>query len=289
MKLAIISNHPGSAIDRVMQPLARELRRRGHEVAVFQPGEGLGSGGHDLIHCGWFALDQATGGKAECPMTANVWSVPIGKIPAYATTLRDASFARLIVDDLTTLQILGQAGFTRVSLIPLAFDTDEFKPLPPPEGEFTVGVFGNGYESKRFSVAQAACKAGGFRFFPQIMDPGRRFYMLDPVRDVYPHIHTLVHASFVDTNSMPVIEALLCSRPVVCTRNYGLERVLVDEFNGAFFDGSVEDLVEKLKYVEKDYAHLSIGGGWEWLSLPSVEETSMDYEKMFEKVLEEEA
>jgi hypothetical protein len=223
------------------------------------------------------------------PITGNVWHVPPERQQAYAATLFAINAQRIFVDDTTTLQLLGQMGFTEVAMVPLAFDpTIKFHHLPPPVGPFTVGAFGDSYPHKRFPVIREACKIAGVEFYDAVHDYRQRegvFETLDPVADVYAHIHTLAHASFNDTNSLPAEEALACGRPVLSTISYGMTRVLQDGVNGYFYDGSARDLARKIVTMRERYEVMA--GGARATVFPDPRAAAQVYLDTFNTILEE--
>ena len=286
MKIAIFSEHPNSAIDHVLRPVVAYLREEGWTVDKYGPRDTPSLDGYDVAHFGWLGVAPKVANAASCPTTVGMWSVPVAKVAQYGRALQFNDYNHHIVDDTMTLQILGQLGITNVTMIPLEFDTSAFKPLLlPTDSDFRVGVFGNAYDSKRFHVVRDACKEAGVDYFPQIFEPGRALYMLDPLQDVYPHAHVFVHASFIDTNSMPLQEALLCGRPVVTTHNDGIHRYVQHKVNGCYYDGSVSDLASKLKWMREHYAFLL--EGVKRTRIHSAHKGPRAYKKVFERVVEE--
>lgn len=286
-KLALISHFKNSAIDIVMKSMLPYFEQE-FDVTVFYPNDpppGDNFETFDLVHSGWL-LNLPY--EVIPPTTANVWSVSIFKAPTQGCSVQDYSNhliatrpERILVDDISTLQLLGQLEWTKTTLVPLSFNTD-LKPLPYPE-EFTIGYFGNNYPSKRFEVIEAAAGLAEVPIVGYKFNPERTVYTVDP-EQIYESMSVYVHASFQDTNSMPCMEALKCGRPVIATHNYGLERVLNDGWNGYWFDGSAEDLVEKIKEVRKreimmrDEARKTI--------FPSLYDSAMRYLEVFREVLD---
>jgi glycosyltransferase involved in cell wall biosynthesis len=285
-KLAIISNHENSAIDIVMESLIPFFRTQ-FEVTKFYPTEPFPKNNFedfDLVHVGWVLL---TPYEIVPPVTANVWSLSPFKNPqdpssigTYTTCLMQVRPDRLIVDDIMSLQLLGQIGWTRTTLIPLAFDC-KFTLLPYPE-EFTIGYFGNNYPGKRFDVIEAAAGLAGVPLAGYKFSPDRSVYVIDPLQ-VYESMSVYVHASFQDTNSMPCMEALKCGRPIISTHNHGLERVMDNEYNGYWFDGSAEDLVKKIELVQE--REVVMRESAERTILPKVESSAVRYLEVFNEVL----
>jgi glycosyltransferase involved in cell wall biosynthesis len=279
MKIAILSNRENSAISHVLRPVAEAL---GVDLFYYPYSDLDQLAQYDLVHIGYVGLlDKEEVDKLKL-CSINVWNVSVNKIKDWAASIGE--WAHYVVDDTTTLQLLGQLGADGMSLIPLAFDPTPFQQLSTPKGEFTVGMFCNAYPSKRYDVAYHACKELGVKLYLQLLPPSRTLYNLDPVRDVYSHIHTIVHCSYTDTNSMPVYEALLCGRPAISTHNFGVHRFLKDDENGVFFDGSVDDLKEKILYVKENYDRLA--SGTLLTPRPPLEEAIEKYRAMFCKLLE---
>ena len=286
-KLALVSNYKNSAIDIIMESMLSYFEQE-FDVTTFHTNDPLPEDNFekfDLAHFGWLLSVPP---EVIPPTTANIWSLSVFQDPknpcsigGYAQQLTHTRPDRIIVDDISTLQLLGQLGWTKTTMIPLAFNTD-LKLLPYPE-EFTIGYFGNNYPSKRFEVIEAAAGLAEVPLVGYKFDPNRTVYAVDP-EQIYESMSVYVHASFQDTNSMPVMEALKCGRPVISTRNYGLERVLNDGWNGYWFDGSAEDLVKKIQEVRKreimmrDEAKNTI--------LPSLYDSAMQYLEVFHEVLD---
>jgi hypothetical protein len=277
-----MSNRKGSAISHVLEPVARAL-----DIDIFYyPYEDMDDmRDYDLVHIGYIGLAEDKGFLHEiATVTANVWNISVAKTPIWASTNFMAEWDHFIVDDTTTYQTLGQLGASNITLIPLAFEHSHFKPLPTPDSEFTVGVFCNNYPSKRYHVVYEACELAGVRCFCQVLDCNRTHYSLNPIEDVYKHIHVLAHASYTDTNSMPVQEALLCGRPVLSTHNFGVHRVLRDGLNGYFYGGSAGELAEKILMAKERYEELR-EGVLHHTPKPPLEEAINGYRDLFGRLL----
>jgi glycosyl transferase family 1 len=263
MRVALITGPANSAVDQVMTILARGLAEHDIEAVLFPTTE-ICPGtyeGFDLVHYSFYRFLRTSYEEILPPITVNVWGFSIKTMEMGINWIRQYDIARLFVDDTMTLQILGQSGYTNVTQAALLFDPGKFRPLPAPDAPFTVGVFGNDYYdgSKRFAIAEAACERAGVVYYPMIMDPSRTVYTVDPIEDVYSRVHVLAHCSFIDTNSLPCLEALACGRPILTIRNYGLGRVLHDGVNGLWYDGSVHDLADAIKRARDNYESLAAG------------------------------
>lgn len=294
MKVALIAGYKDGAIDQVMRPLAKELTALGFQADLItyydmvdkdQWADTLNS--YDLVHWGFFMYALPFQGLITTKQTGNVWHIGVGQTEKYQEILHNLDLDRIVVDDgdCMTLQQLGQLGLTKVTPIPILFDYGRFQPLPEPEGPFTVGIFCNDYNYKRYDIILKACEQAGVECHAMILPENRKMYSLDPIKDVYAHIHVLAHATFVDTNSLPAREALLCGRPVIATRSGGLERVLDHGRNGLFFDGSVKDLVRKIAEAMENYPALASGAEQTYLPAPSG--IAYQYKEMFESVVHE--
>ena len=308
MRILFIS-HEGtskdSAIGIVLGGIKRELINWGHTVDILGPKEAEDvelEEHYDVMHCGWLGLLPTY--PVEIPVTLNLWNIPLHRAIGYHGRMLSCPPTKIVVDDVYTIQTLGQLNMHNYVRIPLAFDLPG--QIPPPDGPFTVGVFGNdyrlqepcqlvdpqggsfeiqqGYSTKRFGVAEEACKRAKVEYYPCIQDSGRKNYLIDPVEDVYSQIHTLVHTSVIDTNSMPVREALACGRPVIATRNDGLQRIIMDGVNGLFFDGSVKDLQMKIAMIKANYKDFSNAACCTVPEL-TVTESAMMYERMWEECI----
>lgn len=292
MKIALISGFPDGAIDQVMQPLCKGLRAKGVECDVFDTykvtsnkAADMSFDDYDLVHFGYYNYGFAYRGHIAKPMTANIWHIPITKAVEYSEALINTGFERVVVDDTATLQALGQTGIMHVTPIELFFDYDKFYTLPKPEGEFTVGVFCNNYQYKRWEVVVEACEELDIMCHPVIAQKERRTYDINPIEDVYSHCHVMVHATFVDTNSLPIREALLCGRPSIVTHSDGLNRIIKEGVNGLYFDGSKGDLKRAILRAKRDYDTLRQGAIN--TKLPDPVGIVDNYIDMFEKVLDE--
>lgn len=267
MKVALLAGYKHGAIDQVMRELQKHVTAAGETCDLFnvyatEGQEGYVSdktfGAYDLVHAGYFQYLSFYDGYLVPPTTANVWHIPIGREEEYGQRLHNWSVERIVVDDVMTFQQLGQLGFENCDYISIMFDGSKFKPLPVPEGPFTVGVFCNNYPYKRWEVVAQACQDVGVVCHAMITPQDRKTYDVDPVEDVYKHVHVLASATFIDTNSLPLREALLCGRPVISTHNDGMRRVVQDGVNGAFFDGSRAGLVDAIKLVQSQYQHFRV-------------------------------
>lgn len=279
-KIAILSNRENSAISHVLTPVARALDIDIH----YHPYPHLGDiTKYDVVHVGYVGLASDELLENVGTVSLNVWNISVEKIPTWLATHGIKDWDHFVVDDVVTYQTLGQLGSEALTLIPLAFDASGFDVLPVPDEEFTVGIFCNNYPSKRSKVVFDACKLAGVRCFFQALDPNRTHYSIDPVRDVYRHIHVLAHASFTDTNSMPVWEAQLCGRPVITTHNFGVHRVITDGVNGYFYGGGAAELAEKIIKVRNRYdemRELTI----KWRRKPPLQEAIAKYKKLFKRL-----
>ena len=293
MKVAVIAGYKDGAIDQVMRPLVALNQAKGIDITLIgnyevtdldKFAENLNQH-FDIVHYGFLMYSRGLAGKLVIPQTANVWHIGVEQVERYQSLIQNADFQRIIVDDgdHMTLQQLGQMGFTKVTPIPIIFDYTHFAPLPPPEGPFTVGIFCNDYNYKRYDIVVKAAERAGVECHAMILPEGRQTYALDPIRDVYAHIHALAHATFVDTNSLPAREALLCGRPIIATRSGGLDRVLKNGQNGLWHDGSINDLASKMKLVRDDYDWYRAGALATRLPDPVV--AAYDYQRVWEDIL----
>ena len=116
MKVAFLAEFRNSATDRVLRFVARQFQSTyGWETAVYNRGDlDLDPTKYDLLHFGWMGV-TIPGYDVDMPTTANVWSVPIDKPDFIARRLIERSFDRLIVDDVGTLQQLGQLSLFRAA------------------------------------------------------------------------------------------------------------------------------------------------------------------------------
>ena len=267
-KVALVTGYPNGAIHQVMRALQVGLKAHDVEsdlINVYDAQERNRLIHYDLVHLGYFGYEpHVQEALSNVPWTANVWHIPLmtnenGQAmfdDAYSNSFRQYTSSRFFVSEPMTLQQLGQLGRTDVTYAPIIFDATLFKVLPPPEGAFTVGVFANDYPSKRLHIIEQGCKAADVKYLPVVTPQNRKSYTLNPLTDVYAKIHVLAHASFVDTDSLPVREALLCGRPVITTRNCGMHDI-INGNNGMFFDGSAADFAAKVSYVRACYREMS--------------------------------
>ena len=293
MRVAVLAGFKDGAIDQVMRPLVAFAKAKGVDVDLIgtyditdldATAEQINNT-YDLLHYGFFMYHKGLGPRIFIPQTANLWHIGVENIERYQQLILNADFKRIVVDDgdHMTIQQLGQMGFTKVTPIPIMFDYGRFHHLPIPKGPFTVGIFCNDYNFKRFDIIIKAAERAEVECHAMIMPEGRHTYALDPIRDVYSHIHALAHATFVDTNSLPAREALLCGRPILATRNGGLDRVLKDGVNALWHDGSIADLAAKMKQMRDDYDNLAAGA--RATILPDLSTSADQYIKVWENVI----
>jgi hypothetical protein len=285
MTIAFLMSFRNSGADQVFKPIIRGLTARGHEIFPIYPDMPFPQERFNIVHHSWLGVPHGES-LLSAARTCNIWSVPLGKVNSYMRQINELGFDNLVVDDVMTLQILGQCDFTAVDLIPMVMD-----PLPPlefhPADPIVLGIMGNSYDSKRFDIVHRAFKGlkgpKEFKLYAATFPAERRLFVMDPIKDYYKHISIHIHSSFMDTNSLPAMEALAQGIPVIATRSHGLERVLKPGINGEWFDGSAEDLRAKIlkmsdslhQYFEK--AHQTI--------FPSVTESTDLYEQMFERLV----
>lgn len=294
MKVAIVSGrHSGTM--RPMADLAARLREFGaeathlyHEDLYRDPTTIPTFQEYDLVHFAYpLGFESSMLESIIPPITGNIWHLDFPRLPEYSYRLPQMNLRHIFVDDVMTLQLLGQGEFTNVTLVPLLFDPAHFQPLPTPPDPFTVGVFGDDYPSKRFHVVREACKLAEVDFFDASQNRFGRIFLLDPALDVYAHIHAFAHASFLDTNCLPGMEALACGRPLLTTRSHGIERSLQDGVNGLFYNGSSEDLARKIRQVRKDYEGFTVGA--QHTTFPDPFTIAKTYYTIFRTILEETA
>lgn len=253
MKIAIVTAQPGSAIDNAVRPVARELGKQGVEVDLLTMESTVEDPEvYDLVHYGFFNMPSPKGlEEYEGPKTANVWHVPLSAANKYFAILAQQNYDGLVVDDTTTYQLLGQMGFTP-TMIAMVPDLGNFSPLPIPLGPFTVGFFGSDFPHKRYEAVRLAAQEAGVQCLLFVTDRNRATFEMDPISDVYAHLHVLIHASYVDTNSQPVMEALRCGRPVIATMAPRLKELAI--MGGIeLTDGSVKDIAAAICRVKAYY------------------------------------
>lgn len=240
---------------------------------------------YDLVHFGYFAYALPFRESCLPPMTGNVHHIDLHRWKAVYEQLGVLDLRRIFVTDLPRLQELGMMGFTNVTLTKQAFDHSPFQPAPPPEGDFTVGVFGHGYFTKRFNIVEQACALTGVTYRPLILDESRTVYDEDPPT-YYHSIHTLVSASLTDAGPMPPQEALLCGRPVIVTRCGSMPSVITEGYNGYFFDGSAKDLADKIRLLQRNYSKIQPNAALSRVPIP--EDVVDDYHNVWVRIVEEE-
>lgn len=295
MRIAFLPGVKNAAVYQALKPIHDGLAARGHTTewvlttahGPYLPPHPPLEGHFDIAHFGYMPFVEPWT-DSEVIRTGNLWSFFENVDRDRLKEIVRRYFARVFVSEATTAQLLGQRDLLNVTFAPLVFDHAPFTPLPPPEGPFTVGVFGNYYKpggafGKRFEIIRAGAARAGLHFRSFAMNQYRPTYDLNPATDVYPHFHVLGHASFADTSSLPAMEALLCGRPVVAVHSAGLAAVLQDGVNGYFFDGTVEDFAEKVSLIAADYPRFRAGALE--TRLPSVEDTVTIYEQTFTRLL----
>lgn len=290
MKIALISASVNSAVDQVMQDLKTGLARVRPDWVVeiwrhkdFKVSE-IPFNNYDLVHFGYFGYWHKDFAKIAPPLTANAWHIRHDRMKDTAGFLTNIGFSRYFVDDVGTLQNLGQLGFTQVVPVPMAFDPSRWERLPPLTGPFTVGCFGDDFETKRFDVIQKACHEGEVEAYMLILSKDRATCSIEPREDVYSQIHAYAHASFLDTSCRPALEALACGIPVLSTINEGMRRI-ANGGNITFYDGSISDLARKIREVQEKYEwHLESAA---YTQFPSLDGIALKYANAFESVVEE--
>ena len=289
MKVALLSGHKDGAIDQVMQSVQKAVQPLGVEADIFgvynDNLRDVDLDTYDIVHAGYFAYYTAIKDRTDQPITANIWHVGNHNEEKIRNFLGLSEIMHLVADDVMTIQQLGQEGIMNVTKIPLPVDPSKWTALPKPEGEFTVGVFCNDYPYKRWETIVQGAKQAGVKCLAFVMPEGRLTYDLDPLTEVYARVHVLASATFVDTNSLPLREALMCGRPVISTHNDGMGRVLQSGKNGYWFDGTPKDLAEKLVLCRDNYQRLAAEA--RETKMEPLEFIGSEYVKMWTKVLAE--
>jgi len=301
VRVALFAGYKHGAIDQVMRALHTQLQSMNVEADLYctydYVNESLTNfpsdefiakiNKYDVAHFGYYKYATAFRGRLDVPCTINLWHIPIGIHDKYAQWLKLIDPARIVVDDgdAHTLQTLGQMGFYNCTYIPILFDYSRFSHLPPPPTKFTVGIFCNNYPYKRVQTIVEACRIAGVDCHAMVTQEDRKIYGLDPVKNVYAHCHVMAHATFVDTNSLPMREALLCGRPILTVHSGGLDLVARDKVNSVYYDGSVHDLVRAIKYARDNYEALTEGARSTLLPSPTM--IARSYLDVFEDAMED--
>lgn len=286
MKIALVTPRKGSAIHGVMSTLktALDAKRPGCFEMVtidsIQKTDQLEE--YDIVHLGHPVLFPYHARKLFGALfTCNVWHVALDRIIPHREGLALLNLSHIFVDDLTTLQMMGQFGYTSVTLVPLPFDPTPFEnvKVERPHNPYTVGVFAELDPSKRIYTVINGAKEAGVACIALCPPRHRGLYTINPVEDFYKHIDVYVHASFLDTNSLPAMEAAACGIPVISTRNYGLERI---QSAVHWFDGSVEHLAETIKAIR------GLNPALDYVpEFPSISSIANQYLEAWDRLLEE--
>jgi len=286
MKVALIAEWPNCGTDHVMHTIQETIAPKGIEADIFNVHklDEVDLTKYDVVHFGFYDYCRALkANNYPAVITANVWHMSFANETDKAI-LDKYNIDQLIVDDVMTLQQLGLLGFTNVTKIPMPINPNKFPHLEEPNTEFTVGVFCNNYWYKNPEKVISAAKLAGIACHATVMDENRTSYNLDPIKDIYSKVHILASGTFVDTNSLPLREALLCGRPVLSTQSDGMGRVLRDGVNGYWYNGSITDLAEKMLLCKENYTMLAEGA--RNTVFESVDDIANSYINMWEKIVQ---
>ncbi len=247
-----------------LAPLVDEWREMGLDVTIVGS-EGVNEDSYfdtyDIVHFGWVAFYKPwlERGGVTPPVTANMWNLGFQMHVREQYLLGAREFAHIFVDDCGTLMGLGINGHTNVTLAPMVVNRRLHKPLPSPK-HFAAGTLCVAVFDKRADVVIGGCQEAGIECLAYVFPPTyRNFNALRPSEDVYARLSVYVQAAFIDTNSLPAMEALATGRPIVAIRSEGISRILQDGVNGLFFDGSVPDLARKLIVIRDNYPYFVEG------------------------------
>lgn len=296
MKIAIINTWNGGAVHNIMYPLSLELSKRGHECDYITRRQieitsnfDLSFSSYDIVHVGYFMNLNFIFQDIEVPYTCNVHHIPHEHLNRYAGDLYKWSPAEIVVSDPFAARQLGQVGIYNTTEIPYSFDHSPYKLLPYPD-EFTIGYLGCDYNIKRFDVIQAAAfkakvKSNGIA--RKTLNEEENFKNHSDILDLYKNISCYIVASFNDGGPLPPQEALLCGRPVLTTKVGMMPQIISHGYNGLYHNGSVEGITSSILEAKREFDKLKHGA--QATTLPSVEETTTLYERLFEKVVNNEA
>jgi len=295
MKIAFVNTWAGGAVYNVTKPIADELRNRGHEVDYFTlPQIELAGNNfdptfsdYDVVHVGYFMNANQLYQECEPPMTVGVHHIPSRLGERYAQLLRVFAPARIVVSNNMAATQLGMCSITNSTVIPYAFDHTNFSTLPYPE-EFTVGILGGDYESKRYHIVKQACDIANIPLKQFIResseDDSKDFKPQDDITDFYRSISCYAVASFDEGGPLPPQEALLCGRPVVTTRVGMMNQLITSGVNGEVYDGSPSDLARCLVQIKEEFPWYAMNA--RTTVVPSVHVVADMWERMFEGVVE---
>ena len=293
MKIAFINTWRGGAVYNISKPIADELVNRGHEVDYLTI-DGINLMGnmfdpsfsdYDVVHITYFSNAAMFYEPIEVPFTVGVHHIPAIHGKAYANMIRMVSPHRVVVSNEFALIQLGQMGITDVSMIPYTFDHAPFKHMPYPD-EFTVGILGGNYETKRFTIIRQACDLAKLPLKEFVRDSAdddsKDFEEQSNITKFYEGISCYAVASFDEGGPLPPQEALLCGRPVVTTYVGMMPRIIMDGVNGRFHCGSPSDLAEKLIDVRDTFSNYIIYA--KDTTFPSPADSAPTWERMFEDI-----
>ena len=303
MKIAILNTWKNGAVHNIMKPMADYLNTLdGVECDYLTLRDDLADPGfdksfddYDIVHVGYFMNMQYIKDHIEVPFTCTVHHIAHHALERVHRFLcYNMPFGIATADPFCQRQ-LGQMNITGVKIIPYSFDHGPYK-LDKPKAQtigrkFTVAYLGCDSEAKRFSMIEEAAAQAGYEC--NGIDRNTRneeddYLPHEKIIQMYKDAHVYVSAGWNDGGPLPPQEALLMSVPVVTTRVGMMPEVIKPGFNGEFFDGTINDLKDKLQMIEENFHHYSLGAEQTWMNLPTVQKTSDMYMEMWTKVLEDE-
>jgi glycosyltransferase involved in cell wall biosynthesis len=183
-----------------------------------------------------------------------------------------------------------------VHYTPNGVDTTFFRPASAQQrrrrDELRIGWAGSlgnhGAAHRRFHdvIQPAVAAVPGVRLFTAIRE--ERWRNHDEMLEFYRNLDLYVCASRSEGTPNPCLEAAACGVPVVTTRVGNMPELIEDGVNGLFFDGTLAQLVDRLKLLRDEPSVLGAMSSriresiaaWDW----SVQ--AANYAHLFESVLE---
>lgn len=290
MKILFAQDYSRSGTERMMLPIARCLRDLGHTVDILEvdkgrkipPGFDLTLSSYDYCHV-FNGASLLYLRRAKIPLGFTLHGMIHGSESWYIKLIRDVAPRWVHVLDTFTQRQLGQEEIASTH-IPQTIDTLGLVPLAYPS-EFTVGYLGGEYKSKRFSVIEEIARRAGVPCKGYYAKDGEWLDRLGVLR-VYKGMSLYICASWNDGGPVPPQEALLCGRPVLTTPVGQMPETIVHRMEGMFFNGTVEEGVERVLEIKRDFEWYSkCARNWHLPTSRSPEVVTKQFLTAVEKIL----
>jgi len=173
-----------------------------------------------------------------------------------------------------------------IFITPHSADETMFKeiiPINPKAEKLTVGYVGSFRKDKRYEIFKTATEHISDKLIIKTAGKVSKKLAFDEMQSYYNQVQLLVCCSEMEGGPTPPLEAALCGRMTLTTKCGFMEEAFKD--SAMYFDGTVQDLVEKLQFLAKNRKILiemgkkakeTVKNRWNWRIL------SKNYQKMFE-------